>query len=173
MNHDLGKTHHRKSANSNSYLKNKGRNKYTRVSYRLDSHLSNFEVSIQTGAFRKINHLRNKKKILNTYLLLKIRLRTLISLSNHLNLPENGKKCRLTATILLYAILFGTWVGPSNMAAAPWLPASLLEPSCSIQSYLWISAFNCTTLKLFECLYRSQKISNFFSNILSFHSQTF
>ena len=38
MNHDLGKTHHRKSANNKGYLKKKARNKYTRVSYILDSH---------------------------------------------------------------------------------------------------------------------------------------
>ena len=119
MNQDLGKTHHRKLANNKGYLKNKERNKYTRVSHRLDRHLSNFEASIQTGAFRKIKHLRNKKTIQNTYLLLKIRLRTLIWLSSHLNLPEIGEKCRLTATTPIYAILFGAWLGPSNMAAAP------------------------------------------------------
>ena len=79
------------------------------------------------------------KQIQNTYLLFKIRLRTLIWLSSHLNLLEIGEKYRLTVTTPIYAILFGTWLGPSNMAAAPWLPASLLEPNYSIQSYLKIS----------------------------------
>ena len=109
MNQDLGKTHHRKSVNNKGYLKNKGRNKYTRVSYRLDSHLSNFEASIQTGAFRKIKHLRNKKKSRILICYLKIRIRTLISWSSHLNLPEIGEKCRLITTTPIYAILFGQW----------------------------------------------------------------
>ena len=38
MNQDLGKTQHRKSANNKGYLKNKERNKYTRISYKLDRH---------------------------------------------------------------------------------------------------------------------------------------
>ena len=64
MNQGLGKTHHRKSANNKGYLKNKERNKYTTVPYRLDNRLSNFEASIQTGAFRRIKHLKNKNKLI-------------------------------------------------------------------------------------------------------------
>ena len=60
MDQDIGKARHRKSANNKGYLKNKERYKYTSISCRLDSHLPNFEASIQTGVFRKISICETK-----------------------------------------------------------------------------------------------------------------
>ena len=116
MNQDFGKTHHRKSVSNKGYLKNRE----TQIQKNLlDSIVIKFCSKYTDGCILQNKAFAKQKTIQNTYLLLKIRLRTLIWLSSHLNLPEIGEKCRLTATTPIYAILFGTWLGPSNMAATP------------------------------------------------------
>ena len=50
------------------------------------------------------------------------------SVTNSASLPENWQKRCSTASTPIYAILFVTQVGASNMAAARLLPASRLAP---------------------------------------------
>ena len=79
MNQDLGKTHHRKLANNKGYLKNKERNKYTRVSHRLDGGpeqiaplpplLGGPEKSIALGYKKKNDESKQTVKLANDLIL--------------------------------------------------------------------------------------------------------